>query len=83
MVPSIGRLQHEGPCEYCEKCACHYKVAKMLAEAWRTMNDRYDEFGPEGCDKDYPEGPIGDVESIVNEDRITTLQKVIAAFEEG
>ena len=41
----------------------------VLAElkAQKRTNDRYDSFGPDGFDTDYPEGPIGDPESLVNE----------------
>tara|TARA_R100001510_G_scaffold38504_1_gene34916 strand:+ start:8523 stop:8873 length:351 start_codon:yes stop_codon:yes gene_type:complete len=41
----------------------------VLAElkAQKRTNDRYDSFGPDGFDTDYPDGPIGDPESLVNE----------------
>lgn len=41
----------------------------VLAElkAKKRTNDRYDSFGPDGFDTDYPDGPIGDPESLVNE----------------
>tara|TARA_R100001463_G_scaffold117769_1_gene173395 strand:- start:2819 stop:3172 length:354 start_codon:yes stop_codon:yes gene_type:complete len=41
----------------------------VLAElkAQRRTNERYDSFGPDGFDTDYPDGPIGDPESLVNE----------------
>ena len=54
------------------------------------MNARYDEFGDDGFDQDYPKGPIGDPESLVNEavlgERCTARNKFkdfcILTFEE-
>tara|TARA_R100000149_G_C5853089_1_gene121222 strand:- start:69 stop:416 length:348 start_codon:yes stop_codon:yes gene_type:complete len=46
----------------------HYAcLQKRVLEARDLMNARYDEFGDEGFDQDYPNGPIGDPESLVNE----------------
>ena len=41
-------------------------LEKKLAEARNIMNARYDEFN--SIDDDYPHGPIGDPESLVNEE---------------
>ena len=49
--------------------------------AQKRMNDRYDEF-EDGLDCDYPEGPIGDPESLVNEAVLRTWGKAIRLFEE-
>ena len=46
----------------------HYAcLQKRVLEARDLMNARYDEFGDKGFDQDYPNGPIGDPESLVNE----------------
>ena len=67
----------------------HYAcLQKSVLEARDIMNARYDEF--EGIDEDYPKGPIGDPESLVNEavlgERCTARNKFkdfcILTFEE-
>ena len=67
----------------------HYAcLQKSVLEARDIMNARYDEF--EGIDEDYPNGPIGDPESLVNEavlgERCTARNKFkdfcILTFEE-
>lgn len=69
----------------------HYAcLQKSVLEARDIMNARYDEFGDEGFDQDYPKGPIGDPESLVNEavlgERCTARNKFkdfcILTFEE-
>ena len=41
------------------------QVAELHRQALHTMNARYDEF--DTIDDDYPDGPIGDPESLTNE----------------
>ena len=69
----------------------HYaSLQKSVLEARDIMNARYDEFGDDGFDQDYPKGPIGDPESLVNEavlgERCTARNKFkdfcILTFEE-
>ena len=69
----------------------HYaSLQKIVLEARDIMNARYDEFGDDGFDQDYPKGPIGDPESLVNEavlgERCTARNKFkdfcILTFEE-
>ena len=69
----------------------HYAcLQKSVLEARDIMNARYDEFGDDGFDQDYPKGPIGDPESLVNEavlgERCTARNKFkdfcILTFEE-
>ena len=50
--------------------------------AQKRMNDRYDEFVTEDGYCDYPEGPIGDPESLVNEAVLRTWSKAIRLLEE-
>ena len=45
------------------------------------MNARYDEFGDNGFDRDYPDGPIGDPQSLVNEAVLRTWGKAIRLLE--
>ena len=41
------------------------QIAELHRQALFTMNARYDEF--DSIDDDYPDGPIGDPESLTNE----------------
>ena len=43
------------------------QVEELRTLSQRKMNARYEEFGDDGFDQDYPDGPIGDPESLVNE----------------
>tara|TARA_R100000664_G_scaffold4262_1_gene8789 strand:+ start:767 stop:985 length:219 start_codon:yes stop_codon:yes gene_type:complete len=41
------------------------QIVELHRQALNRMNDRYDEF--DSIDDDYPDGPIGDPESLTNE----------------
>jgi hypothetical protein len=51
------------------------QVAELKRLALAKMNARYDEF--DTFDDDYPDGPIGDPESLVNEALVGAYAKVL------
>ena len=51
------------------------QIAKLHRQALNRMNDRYDEF--DSIDDDYPDGPIGDPESLTNEAFVRAYNKVL------
>lgn len=58
------------------------KVTDMRKQALVVMNARYDEF-EDGFDLDYPDGPIGDPDSLVNEARVSAFSEVLRVIEGG
>jgi len=57
------------------------QIAKLHRQAERRMNARYDEF--DTIDDDYPRGPIGDPESLVNEALVGAYSRVLRIIREG
>ena len=57
------------------------QIVELKRLALAKMNARYDEF--EQFDADYPDGCIGDPESLVNENRVTVLQEVLRLIRGG
>ena len=57
------------------------QIVELYRLALATMNARYDEF--EHFDTDYPDGCIGDPESLVNENRATVLEEVLRLIRGG
>ena len=51
------------------------QIAELHRQALNRMNDRYDEF--DSIDDDYPDGPIGDPESLTNEAFVRAYNKVL------
>ena len=51
------------------------QIAELHSEALNRMHDRYDEF--DSIDDDYPDGPIGDPESLTNEAFVRAYNKVL------
>ena len=45
------------------------------------MNDRYDEF--DSIDDDYPDGPIGDPESLTNEAMVRAYSNALNIVRHG
>ena len=57
------------------------QIVELKRLALAKMNARYDEF--EQFDADYPDGCIGDPESLVNENRVTVLEEVLRLIRGG
>ena len=51
------------------------QIAELHRQALNRLNDRYDEF--DSIDDDYPDGPIGDPESLTNEAFVRAYNKVL------
>ena len=51
------------------------QIDELHRQALNRMNDRYDEF--DSIDDDYPDGPIGDPESLTNEAFVRAYNKVL------
>ena len=51
------------------------QIAELHRQALNRMNDRYDEF--DSIDDDYPDGPIGDPESLTSEAFVRAYNKVL------
>ena len=51
------------------------QVAELHKQSLATMNARYDEF--DSIDDDYPDGPIGDPESLTNEAFVRAYNRVL------
>ena len=51
------------------------EVAELHRQALIRMNDRYNEF--DSIDDDYPDGPIGDPDSLTNEAFVRAYNKVL------
>jgi len=57
------------------------QIVELHRLALATMNARYDEF--EHFDADYPEGCIGDPESLVNEALVGAYSEVLRLIRGG
>ena len=57
------------------------QIVELKRLALATMNARYDEF--EHFDADYPEGCIGDPESLVNEALVGAYSEVLRLIRGG
>tara|TARA_R100000234_G_scaffold30841_1_gene18132 strand:+ start:368 stop:586 length:219 start_codon:yes stop_codon:yes gene_type:complete len=51
------------------------EIAFLHRQALNTMNARYDEF--DSIDDDYPDGPIGDPDSLTNEAMVRAYSNVL------
>tara|TARA_Y100001963_G_C6646742_1_gene383682 strand:- start:353 stop:562 length:210 start_codon:yes stop_codon:yes gene_type:complete len=51
------------------------QIVELHRQALNRMNARYDEF--DTIDHDYPDGPIGDPESLVNEALVGAYGRVL------
>ena len=51
------------------------QIAELHRQALNRMNARYDEF--DTIDHDYPDGPIGDPESLTNEALVRAYSNVL------
>ena len=57
------------------------QIAELHRQALATMNARYDEF--DTIDDDYPDGPIGDPESLTNEAMVRAYRNVLIIIREA
>ena len=57
------------------------QIARLHRQAERRMPARYDEF--DTFDDDYPRGPIGDPESLVNEALVGAYARVLRIIRGG
>ena len=57
------------------------QIVELHRQALATMNARYDEF--DTIDDDYPDGPIGDPESLTNEAMVRAYRNVLAIIRGG
>lgn len=57
------------------------QIAELHRQALNRMNDRYDEF--DSIDDDYPNGPIGDPESLTNEAMVRAYSNALNIVRHG
>tara|TARA_Y100000401_G_scaffold71717_1_gene57780 strand:- start:327 stop:602 length:276 start_codon:yes stop_codon:yes gene_type:complete len=57
------------------------QIVELHRQALATMNARYDEF--DTIDDDYPDGPIGDPESLTNEAMVRAYRNVLTIIRGG
>ena len=57
------------------------EVAELHRQALIRMNDRYNEF--DSIDDDYPDGPIGDPESLTNEAMVRAYSNALNIVRHG